>query len=71
MCQIFPTLKSYKQGKSVGNIPVIKDAISDRGDDWIYEKHVLQDSDVQIDDLDECLSDFMAFDLVKCCIPLF
>lgn len=62
MCQIFPTLKSYKQGKSVGNIPVIKDAISDGGDDWIYEKHVLQDSDVQIDDLDECLSDFMAFD---------
>lgn len=60
--QYYAAVESYKQGKSVGNIPVIKDAISDRGDDWIYEKHVLQDSDVQIDDLDECLSDFMAFD---------
>lgn len=61
--QYLEAAKAYKKRKSVGDIPVILDKISDKGDDWMYEKHVQQDTELSADDFDEYLSDFFAFEL--------
>ena len=61
--QYLEAAKAYKKRESVGNIPVILDKISDKGDDWMFERHVQQDTELSADDFDEYLSDFLAFEL--------
>lgn len=53
----------YKYGEPIGDIDIINDVITDAGNDWNYEQHVVYDTTPTPEDFQKTVGDYLEFQI--------